>query len=398
MMERKAATKTISILGATGSIGRSALSVVETAAEGRFAVEALTAGSNAEALAAAAKQFGARFAAVADEAAYPALKAALSGSGVEAAAGAEAVIEAAARPADCVLAAVVGAAGLPAALAAAEAGADLALANKEALVTAGPILLDALRRGGGRLLPVDSEHNAIFQIFDFERPERVSRITLTASGGPFRSWSSARMAEARPSDALKHPTWSMGAKISIDSATLFNKGLEVIEAARLFPVAASQVEVVVHPQSVVHGLVEYVDGSLLAQLGPADMRTPIAYAFSYPDRASAPVTPLDLIALARLDFEAPDLERFPALSLCRRALGAGVGATAALNAANEVAVAAFLAERIGFLDIARVVERVLDAQPSGEAGALGDLEAALGVDAWARAAAEAVVSAGAAVK
>ncbi|SHI78266.1 1-deoxy-D-xylulose 5-phosphate reductoisomerase [Roseomonas rosea] len=353
-------TRSISILGATGSVGRSTIALLEAAAEGEFAVEALVAGRDAAGLADAARRTRARIAVLADPAGLPALREALAGSGIEAAAGEAAVLEAAARPADWTMAAIVGAAGLGPTLAALRRGGTLALANKESLVCAGEIVLREARAAGATLLPVDSEHNAIFQALDARDPAMVERIIITASGGPFRTASEAEMRAATPEQAVRHPVWSMGAKISIDSATMFNKGLELIEAARLFPVPEERLEVLVHPQSAVHGLVQYADGSLLAQLGTPDMRTPIAHALAWPRRMHAEVPRLDLAALGRLDFSAPDPVRFPALRLAREALRAGQGATTILNAANEVAVERFLARRLGFLDIARVVEGTMD--------------------------------------
>ena len=355
----------------------------------RFEIAALTARSSADLLAEQAIALGAERAVVADEAAYGALKAALAGSGVEAAAGEAAAAEAAADS-DWVMAAVVGAAGLPSVLTAARSGADLALANKEALVCAGDLMLEAMAEGGGALLPVDSEHNAIFQCLERHQSHAVERLILTASGGPFREWSLERMAAATPRQALKHPNWSMGAKISIDSATMANKGLEVIEAARLFEMTGDRIEVVVHPQSIVHSLVGYADGSVLAQLGSPDMRTPIAYALGWPDRVPAPVERLDLPALSRLDFSAPDETRFPALRLAREALAEGGAAPLVFNAANEVAVAAYLAERIGFLEIAGTVERCLSASKIAPPR---DLDAVFAADREARALAEGLLSA-----
>jgi 1-deoxy-D-xylulose-5-phosphate reductoisomerase len=302
------------------------------------------------------------------------------------------VREAALRPADLVVSAIVGAAGLEPTLAAIERGATIALANKECLVSAGTVMTEAVRRHGARLIPVDSEHSAIFQCFELERASRVERLILTASGGPFRSWPRERMARATPAEAVAHPNWSMGAKISVDSATMMNKGLEMIEAFHLFPVRPDQIEVVVHPQSVVHSLVAYVDGSVLAQLGAPDMRTPLAVALAWPDRMPAPVARLDLVSLARLDFEAPDPERFPALSLARECLRAGGGAPTLLNAANEVAVAAFLEGRIGFLDIASVAARTLETVPAERPATLADVRA---LDAAARRRAAELVAAGA---
>lgn len=383
--------RSVTILGATGSIGRSTLDLIERNPE-RYTCVALTAQSNVEALAEAAKLSKAEFAVIGDEACYPALKAALSGTGIEAAAGSDAIIEAAARPSDIVMAAIVGAAGLRPALAALERGATLALANKECLVCAGDVVTGVARRHGARLLPVDSEHNAIYQVFDFERPERVSRVILTASGGPFRTWALEDMRAVTPQQAVKHPVWSMGAKISIDSATLMNKGLEVIEASHLFPVPHDRFEVIVHPQSVVHSMVEYVDGSVLAQMGTPDMRTPIAYTLAYPERIETPCRRLDLAEVGQLTFESPDFTRFPALNLALSALRDGGTAPAVLNAANEVAVQAFLDRRIRFLDIAAIVAEVLSAMPGMDAL---DLETVLAADSEARRRAEqAVVSMG----
>ncbi|MEL6316859.1 MAG: 1-deoxy-D-xylulose-5-phosphate reductoisomerase [Pseudomonadota bacterium] len=385
------ARRRISVLGATGSIGVSTLDVLEAHGGGEaFEVVALTANSRAEELATAARRLGARLAVVADERAYPELKAALAGSGVEAAAGPEAVEAAAAEPSDWVMAAIVGAAGLAPTLAAARAGATIALANKEALVCAGDLFLETLRAGGGALLPVDSEHNAIFQVFEAARPESVERIILTASGGPFRTWPKERIANATREQALKHPNWSMGAKITVDSASMFNKGLELIEAARLFPVPHERIEILVHPQSVIHSMVGYVDGSVLAQLGAPDMRTPIAYALGWPERIAAPVARLDFAAVARLDFEAPDLERFPALRLARAALEAGGGMPTVLNAANEVAVAAFLEGRAPFGAIAATVERTMlrMAEREGAEAPVASLAAVDHIDARARRLAE----------
>lgn len=351
--------RSITVLGSTGSVGRSTLSLLSAAPSGTFAVEALVAGKDAKNLAAQARAHGARLAVVADEGAYPALKAELAGSGIEVAAGAEAVIAAAARPVDWTMAAIVGAAGLRSTLAALARGGTLGLANKESLVCAGPIVMAAAKASGATLLPVDSEHNAIFQALDARDPSVIEQIILTASGGPFREWTQAQMAKATPEQAVRHPVWSMGAKISIDSATMFNKGLELIEAARLFPVRPDQLGVLIHPQSAVHGLVQYADGSLLAQMGSPDMRTPIASCLAWPRRMAVEVARLDLAALGRLDFAAPDLQRFPALRLAREALEAEGSAPCVPNAANEVAVALFLGRRLGFLDIAAVVEETL---------------------------------------
>jgi len=354
----KSALRRVSILGSTGSVGCSTVDLIERQRE-NFAVEALTANTNVELLADQARRLRPKLAVVADPTRYKALKEALAGTEIEVAAGAESVVAAAERPADWVMAAIVGAAGLASTLAALKRGVTVGLANKETLVCAGDLVMQTLRESGATLLPVDSEHSAIFQVFDFSRPEYVQRIVLTCSGGPFRNWSLADMAGATVEQAVAHPNWDMGAKISVDSATLMNKGLELIEAAHLFPVPQERIEIIVHPQSVIHSMVGYVDGSVLAQLGSPDMRTPIAYALAWPQRMSAPAEQLDFARLSALTFEAPDAVRFPALRLAREALAAGGSVPAVLNAANEIAVAAFLARRIGFLDIARVVEDTL---------------------------------------
>jgi 1-deoxy-D-xylulose-5-phosphate reductoisomerase len=362
----------VTIMGSTGSVGCNTVELVAADRE-TYEVEALVAQKSVERLAEQARQLGARLAVIADESRYRTLKTLLAGSGIEAAAGPAAVVEAAARPADWVMAAIVGAAGLAPTLAAVKRGALVALANKEVLVCAGALVMAAARRHGARLLPVDSEHNAIFQVFDAEQAHAIERIVLTASGGPFRERSLAAMATATPAEAVAHPNWRMGAKISVDSATMMNKGLEVIEAHHLFDLDSAQVEVVVHPQSVVHGLVYYTDGSVLAQLGSPDMRTPIANTLGWPKRIAAPSPRLDLAALGRLTFEPPDPQRFPALRLTRAALEAGGGAATVLNAANEVAVAAFLDNRIGFLDIAAIVEETLTALPDCRIDSLDDV-------------------------
>ena len=373
--------RSVTVLGCTGSIGRSTMALLDAAAPGEFSVRALVAGQDVATLAAQARAHRAELAVVADEARYAELKAALAGSGIEAAAGAEAVIEAARRPADWTMAAIVGAVGLKSTLAALTRGGTLALANKESLVCAEQLVLDMATRYGATLLPVDSEHNAIFQALDPRDPRVIEKIILTASGGPFREWTLAQMQAATPEQAVRHPVWSMGAKISVDSATMFNKGLELIEAARLFPVPAERIEVLVHRQSAVHGMVQYSDGSLLAQLGSPDMRTPIAHCLAWPARMAVDVPRLDLAALARLDFEAPDPVRFPALRLAREALAAEGGAPCVLNAANEVAVGLFLEKRLGFLDIAAVVEDTLTALAGRQ---VPDLDAVLELDRAAR--------------
>jgi len=352
--------RSVTILGATGSVGRSTLDLIARAPE-RFEIVALTANRDASGLAEAARRVGARRAVVCDAAALRTLEDALAGSGIETAAGPDAVLEAAGLGADWTMAAIVGAAGLAPTMTALKAGKTVALANKEALVSAGALMTAAARESGAALLPVDSEHNAVFQCFDREHPEAVRRILLTASGGPFRTLSRDEMREVTPEQAVAHPNWSMGAKISVDSATLMNKGLELIEAFHLFPLGPDGFDVLVHPQSVIHSLVEYVDGSFLAQLGAADMRIPIAHTLAWPARMATPCERLDLVRIARLDFEAPDEARFPALALAREALREGGARPAILNAANEIAVAAFLAKRIGFLDIATIAAETLAA-------------------------------------
>ncbi len=378
--------KTLAILGATGSVGRSTLDLVEREPE-RWRVRALSADTNARELAAQAIRTRAEVAVVADERAYGELKDALNGSGVEAAAGAQALADAA--DADIVMAAIVGAAGLRPTLKAVERGATVAIANKETLVCAGELVRAAAAASGARLLPVDSEHNAIYQCFDFDHPERIARVILTCSGGPFREASLDEMRGKTAAEAVKHPVWSMGGKISVDSATLMNKGLELIEAWHLFPVSVDQLGVLIHPQSVVHSMVEYVDGSTLAQLGTPDMRIPIAYALAWPDRMQTPCERLELAKVGRLDFTEPDTARFPALGLAWAALRAGGAATNILNAANEVAVAAFLEGRIGFLDIAATVEETLSAEP---AKPMFSLEDVIAIDASARARARGFVN------
>ncbi len=362
----------VTILGATGSVGCNTVDLLAREPD-RFAVEAITARSNVELLARQARALGARFAVVADETRYGALKEALSGSGIEAAAGEDALTEAAERPADWVMAAIVGAAGLAPTLAAVRRGASVALANKECLVCAGALMMQEVAKSGVALLPVDSEHSAIFQVFDFDHPESVERVVLTASGGPFRSKTIEAMARVTPAEAVAHPNWDMGAKISVDSATMMNKGLELIEAHHLFAMPPERLQIVVHPQSIIHSMVEYVDGSVLAQLGTPDMRTPIACALAWPRRMAAPAARLDLAAIGTLTFELPDSERFPCLALAREALQTGGSAPTILNAANEVAVHGFLQERISFLDIPRVVGMTMERVPSGPLGSLGEV-------------------------
>ncbi|HYG88253.1 MAG TPA: 1-deoxy-D-xylulose-5-phosphate reductoisomerase [Azospirillum sp.] len=381
VVKRDGAPRRVTILGSTGSVGTQTIDLVARAPEA-FAVEALTANRNVALLAEQARRLNARFAVVADPACYRDLKAALAGTGVETAAGPDAVVEAAGRSeADWVMAAIVGAAGLEPTLAAVRRGASVAFANKEVLVCAGALMMEEVRAHGATLLPVDSEHNAIYQVFDFAHPQRVRRLILTASGGPFRTKDRAFMAAATREQAVAHPTWDMGAKISVDSATMMNKGLEIIEAHFLFGMPEERIDVLVHPQSVVHSMVEYVDGSVLAQMGTPDMRIPIAYTLAWPDRMETPAQRLDLGKARELTFEEPDLDRFPALRLARAALQSGGGAPTILSAANEVAVEAFLQRRVGFLDIERVVEGTLEALPHQP---LRDLEAVRATDAEAR--------------
>ena len=372
--------RTIAILGATGSIGTSTLDLVERSPD-RFQVVALTADRNVAALADAARRTRASLAVIGDEALLPELRNRLAGTDCRAATGRDALAEAAAGGADWVMAAIVGCAGLEPVMAAIAAGRTVALANKEALVTAGPLMTDAARASGATILPVDSEHNAIFQSLAGNRLQDVSRLILTASGGPFRTRSLAEMAVMTPAEAVAHPNWSMGAKISVDSATMMNKGLELIEAYHLFGVPSERIEILVHPQSVIHSLVEYVDGSLLAQLGSPDMRVPIAHTLAWPERMATPAARLDLAAIARLEFEPADPVRFRALALARGALDAGGDAAIILNAANEIAVAAFLARRIGFLDIADLVERALE---GASASAPRSVEQVVDIDRRAR--------------
>ena len=355
--------KKVAILGCTGSIGKSTLDLIERSPD-EFEITALTAAVNVDALADAARRTNARLAVIADESRLRDLEDALQGSGCQAAAGADSLVGAATGDSDLVMAAIVGCAGLRPTMAAVEAGKTVALANKEALVTAGDLMTEAAKTSGATLLPVDSEHNAIFQSLAGSRIDQVSRIILTASGGPFRTASAETIRDATPAQAVAHPNWTMGAKISVDSATLMNKGLELIEAHYLFGLPSERIDILVHPQSVIHSLVEFIDGSVLAQLGSPDMRIPIAYALAWPERMPTPAQRLDLAAIARLDFGEPDLERFPALRLSREALEAGGSAPAALNAANEVAVATFLDGKISFPDISKLVDMALQENES----------------------------------
>jgi len=381
----------ISVLGVTGSIGASAIDILERNPD-LFAVEAVTAGSNVQKLATIARRLGARFAAIADERCLADLKAALAGTGIEAAAGPGAIVAAAERPADIVIAAIMGAAGLPPTLAAARTGAVVALANKEALVCAGDLFIATAVASGTQVLPVDSEHNAVFQSLETRNFEEVDRIILTASGGPFYRWTAARMAAATRAEALAHPNWSMGEKITIDSATLMNKGLEVIEAHHLFGLPSDRIDVLVHTQSIVHGMVAYRDGSNIAQMSVPDMRVPLTHCLFWPERTTAPHQRLDLARIGTLSFEEPDRERFPSLTLARAALEAGAWATNILNAANEIAVAAFLGGRIPFGRIVPLAERVLDeATRAGLAGPINEVGDALALDREGRRRAAAVL-------
>jgi 1-deoxy-D-xylulose-5-phosphate reductoisomerase len=373
--------KALAILGSTGSIGQSALAVVD-AHPTRLRVVALAAGENAPLLAAQVRQYRPALAALATGAGVDQLRTMLSGTLPVLASGADGLSAAATHPdADIVLCASSGTAALEAVLAAAAAGKTLALANKEVLVMAGDLVTQAARAGGASILPVDSEHNAIHQCLHGRKASEVRRLILTASGGPFRGLSAAQLDGVRPEAALRHPTWKMGRKITIDSATLMNKGLEVIEAKWLFDASAEQIDVVIHPQSIVHSMVELHDGSVMAQLGVTDMRLPIQYACSYPDRWEAPLPPLDLIKAGRLEFFPPDLERFPCLALAYRALRAGGSMPIVLNAANEVAVQAFLDGRLGFMGIPRLIVATMNAH---EADRVSTVDQVRRVDAWAR--------------
>ena len=384
--------RTVSVLGSTGSVGTSTVDLLAADA-GRFQVRALVGGRNAALLAEQAQRLHAEIAVIAEPSQHAELAAALAGTGIQTASGNQAVLQAASLPVDWTMAAITGAAGLPSTLAAIRRGGVVALANKEALVCAGEVMLRAVRDAGATLLPVDSEHNAIFQAMAEGNRDAVERIVLTASGGPFRLATLEEMARATPEAALRHPIWSMGAKISIDSATMMNKGLELIEAARLFALNETDIGVLVHPQSVVHGLVYYCDGSVLAQMGAPDMRIPIAHALAWPGRLATESPRLDLAALGTLEFHEPDPVRFPALRLARDALRAGGGAPTILSAANEVAVEAFLARRLGFTEIAALVEAVLDRLGSHLADSL---DAVLELDASARRAAQQIAAAKAA--
>lgn len=353
------APKRVTVLGSTGSVGANTIDLIERN-RNAYEVEALTANRNVTGLADQAIKLDARMAVVADPDCYLELKSALSGTGIEAAAGPDALVDAAERPSDWVMAAIVGSAGLRPTLAAVRRGITVGLANKECLVSAGEFFVNEVRKHGAELLPVDSEHSAIYQVLDFDQADKIRRIILTASGGPFREFTAEQMATVTPEQAVAHPNWDMGAKISVDSATMMNKGLELIEAYHLFPVEKSEIDILVHPQSVVHSMVDYVDGSVLAQLGTPDMRTPIAYALAWPNRMEAPAPKLLLEDIRTLTFEPPDAVRFPALRLAREALQAGNSAPTVLNAANEVAVERFLNKEIAYLDIAKIIDQTLE--------------------------------------
>jgi 1-deoxy-D-xylulose-5-phosphate reductoisomerase len=378
------APRSVTILGVTGSVGVSTVDLIRREPD-RYRVEAISAHRNARALAGIARDIGAKFAVVADPDCYDELKAALSGSGIEAAAGEGALVEAAQRPADWVMAAISGAAGLKSALAAIERGVTVALANKECLVCAGALFMRRAASAGATVLPVDSEHNAVFQALGAGHREDVKRVILTASGGPFRTWSLEQIKAATPEQALRHPNWVMGPKITIDSASMMNKGLELIEAQHLFALAPDEIDVLVHPQSVIHGMVEFRDGSVVAQMGSPDMRTPIAHCLAWPRRIDAPAPRLDLAQIRELTFEEADTVRFPALALARQAMAAGGAAPTVLNAADEIAVAEFIAGRIGFQGIAALVAATLEAAAArGLLAEPSSLDAALGVDHIAR--------------
>ena len=387
---RQGEPRRVTILGSTGSVGCNTVDLIARRPEA-YAVEALTARSNVRLLIEQALKLRPQLAVIADEALYGDLKAGLAGTNIAVAAGQEALIEAAGLPADWVMAAIVGAAGLAPTLTAIKRGATIGLANKECLVCAGDIVLREVRNNGATLLPVDSEHSAIFQVFDFDNVAAIERIILTASGGPFRTMDRAAMSKVTPAQAVAHPNWDMGAKISVDSATMMNKGLELIEAYYLFPLPAERIEILVHPQSVIHSMVGYSDGSVLAQMGMPDMRTPIAYALAWPRRDGSPAARLDLAKIGTLTFEPPDPERFPALKLAREALQAGQGAPTVLNAANEIAVRGFLNGQIGFLDITRTVEQTLASVPPMPAETLDDVYR---IDALARREAERIMARG----
>ncbi|MFZ5734291.1 MAG: 1-deoxy-D-xylulose-5-phosphate reductoisomerase [Pseudomonadota bacterium] len=383
--------RVVSVLGATGSIGDSTMDLIRLGKD-RYRVEAITAHQNVDALAKLAREFNVRFAALADASKLGALRDALAGTGIECGAGESAIVEAAARPADWIMAAVSGAAGLKPALAAVDRGTTIALANKECLVCAGDIFMQRAAKAGALVLPADSEHNALFQALGSGNREELTRVIITASGGPFRTWAVADIENATLEQALKHPNWSMGQKITIDSASMMNKGLEVIEASYLFALAPDEIDVLVHPQSIIHGMVEFSDRSVVAQLGAPDMRIPIAHCLGWPERISGPSQKLDLAKIGQLTFEVPDFARFPGLRLAYDALRAGNGATTVYNAANEVAVAAFIGQKIRFGAIARLVEATMNAMVSnGSASTPASADDALAVDHNARKTAEALL-------
>lgn len=384
IIDTPARRRRITVLGSTGSIGCNTLDLISRNGDA-FEIDTLTANENVADLARQAVDHNARMAVIADPTRYGDLKDALSNTGIEVAAGEAALVEAACRPVDMVMASIVGAAGLAPTLAAVRQGTAIALANKECLVSAGDIFMSEVQRKGCVLVPVDSEHSAIFQVFDRDERDQIERIVLTASGGPFREWTTQQMSSATPDQALKHPNWNMGRKLTIDSATMMNKGLELIEAHYLFDASADELDVLVHPQSVIHSMVEYRDGSVLAQLGTPDMRTPISYALAWPRRMEAPTPRLDLREIGKLSFEAVDNKRFPAIQLSLDALQMGRGAPTIMNAANEIAVAAYLDGEIGFLEIADVVSRTLDsAGGNGIFTALDGLETVVSIDDYAR--------------
>jgi 1-deoxy-D-xylulose-5-phosphate reductoisomerase len=381
----EATVRSVTVLGATGSIGDSTMDLIRAAPE-RYRVEALTANGNVEGIAKLAREFNARFVAVADESKGEELRAALAGTGIATGAGDSAIVEAAARPADWVMAAVSGAAGLKPALAAVDRGATVALANKECLVCAGDFFMDRAAKAGACILPADSEHNALFQALASGSRDELTRVIITASGGPFRTWKAEDIEQATLAQALKHPNWSMGQKITIDSASMMNKGLEVIEASYLFALSPDEIDVLVHPQSIIHGMVEFTDYSVVAQLGTPDMRTPIAHCLGWPNRISkGRAAPLDLAKIGSLTFEAPDYARFPGLKLAYDALRTGSGATTVYNAANEIAVAAFIAGKIRFGAIARLVETTMNGWVrAGNLAPLSSADDAISVDHKAR--------------
>ena len=381
--------KSVTILGSTGSVGCSTIDLIERNPDD-YVVEALTAWRNAELLVEQALKLRPQFVAIGDENYYKAVKDALAGTAIEVGAGADAIVDAAKRPSGLVISAIVGAAGLEPTMAAVGRGANIGLANKECLVCAGDLMVQAIEENNAVLLPVDSEHNAIFQVFDFEQRSAVDHLILTASGGPFRTFTTEEMRGVTPAQAVAHPNWDMGAKISVDSATMMNKGLEVIEAYYLFGIPEDKIKILVHPESVVHSLVAYVDGSVLAQLGTPDMRTPIAFTLAWPERMTAPVPPLDLAEWSNLTFEAPDPDRFPSLRLAREVLVAGGNMPTTLNAANEIAVAGFLDGRIGFLEIANIVEETLNRLPRQAMSSLAEVNA---FDATARREAQTILNA-----